>query len=159
MSDILIRGANEEDLHAILDITRRAWTGMTVAHLREERHGIVGGKPWYEHKCSEIQNSFKRGPQWFLVAEMEGKIIGYASFSYSDENKLGIVGNNAVDPDFRGRGIGTSLISEVVQTLKDKGAELLQVSTLLHDIPAQRIYEKLGFIELARTIHYTMDVR
>lgn len=156
---LIIRGAVEGDLEAILDITKRAWDGVNIAQLREERHGIVGGKRWYEHKCEEIAGGFRRGPQWFIVAELNGRVVGYASFGYIADATVGVVGNNAVDPDFQGRGIGTRLISRVVEILKEKGATVLQVSTLLQDKPAQRVYEKVGFKELARSIHYTMSVK
>lgn len=159
MGDMVIRVASIDDIQQIEDINRKAWSGATVAQLREERHGIIGNKPWYEHKCSQIRAIFKRDPKQFIVAEAKGKILGYASFSYSEENRLGVVGHNAVDPDYRGRGIGTRLIAEAVQILKDKGAMLLQVTTLLHDKPARRVYEKVGFVEIARSVHYTMDVR
>ncbi len=157
--ELIIREAREEDIDAVSDITRRAWGGVTMAQLREERHGILGGKPWYEHKCAEIQDGFRRNHKSFIVAELAGRVVGYASFSCPTDSGIGVVGNNAVDPDFQGRGIGTRLISRVVEILKDKGFTVLQVSTMLQDKPAQRVYEKIGFKEIGRSIHYTMSIK
>lgn len=63
--------------------------------------------------------------------------------------------DNAVDPAWQGRGIGTRLVASVVEALEKAGVDIMQVSTYEHDVPARRVYEKVGFTEIARTVHYT----
>ena len=86
----------------------------------------------------------------------DGRVIGYATFYWAPEDRIGEVGNNAVLPAFRGRGIGLALIAETIRIMREWGAEILRVTTFEHDHPARRIYEKLGFREIARSIHFTM---
>jgi ribosomal-protein-alanine N-acetyltransferase len=98
----------------------------------------------------------RQHPDQVVVAEDDGRMVGYATFNWSPEDRIGEVGNNAVLPDFRGRGIGTALVAETVRIMKSLGAEILRVSTLEHDYPARRVYERLGFQELARSVHFSM---
>ena len=74
------------------------------------------------------------------------------------EREIGIVGNNAVDPDYRGRGIGSQLHKKVLEEFKRNGMKIALVSTLDIDIPAQNMYKKHGFAELVKTIHYSQKL-
>jgi len=154
---VTVRTARPDDLPKIYEITYRAWDGYTLHQMLEERHGVIGGKGWRERKVEEVRRFCERNPEGVLVAEEDGVVVGYATFGM-DEDGVGHVLNNAVDPEHRGRGIGTALVRAVVERLKAEGARILRVTTLESDIPARRVYEKLGFVELARSVHYTMEV-
>jgi len=153
----MIRTAEPKDLDAILDITRRAWAGRCVAFLLEQRHGPVGGKPWHEHKCDEIRSMCESDWSKVLVWDEDGRVVGYASWTYRPERRVGEVGNNAVHPDFQGRGIATALITRVVETLREQGARQLVVVTFTTNVPARRVYEKMGFKPLVESVFYSMD--
>ena len=56
-----------------------------------------------------------------------------------------------VAPDVHGYGIGTQLCQMVIDWARDKGYSMLLVNTTVPQIPARRLYEKLGFCETART--------
>jgi len=152
-----IRPFHENDLDDILCMTEAAWEGMTLYHLTEQRHGMIGTVPWHERKRRDIETFCTRYPQQVLVAEEDGRVIGYATFMYEQADGIGMVGNNAVHPDFRGRGIGTTLVMAAIEKLRTLGARVLRVTTLEHDTAARHIYEKCGFEEIARSIHYTMN--
>ena len=153
-----IRKARESDIKDIVELTERIWKGYTIAELLEKRYGLIGGKPWYEYKKNEIERFCKARLEWVFVAEVDGKIVGYATYSLDFERKVGEVLNNGVDPSYRGRGIGSSLHERVLQTFKEAGMEIAFVSTLEIDIPAQNMYKKYGFKELARSIHYSQKL-
>ena len=153
----MIRTAEPKDLDAILEITRRAWAGRCVAFLLEECHGPIAGRPWHAHKCDEIRKMCESDWSKVLVWEEDGRVVGYASWWYDPERRVGEVGNNAVDPDFQGRGIATALIRRVVETLRAQGARTLVVVTFTTNDPARRVYEKMGFKPLVESVFYSMD--
>ncbi len=68
---------------------------------------------------AEIEKKIARDPDLFLVAECENKIIGSVIGGY--DGRRGLVYHLAVDPAFRGHGIGSRLMDEVESRLRDKG--------------------------------------
>jgi ribosomal protein S18 acetylase RimI-like enzyme len=157
-SEATIRSYAAEDLPAIKSITMNGWAGYTVHQLIEQRHGEIGGRSWAEWKTDSIVDFCGKHPDLSIVAVVDGKIAGYAAFQTNDETGIGTVMNNAVSPDYRGRGIGTALNIEILTLLKQAGMKIARVSTLDHDAPAKRIYEKNGFREITKTVHYTMEL-
>lgn len=70
-------------------------------------------------------------------------MVGFAGYRPVD-GRTGIIHNNAVDPDYQGRGTSTRLIERVVEELTSLGVKRIEVSTAR--VPAAvRVYEKAGF--------------
>jgi ribosomal protein S18 acetylase RimI-like enzyme len=145
-----------EDMERIVAITEVAWGDVTVHKLLEDRYGLIGKKGWKEKKADEVQALFGRIPDNVIVAVEDDKVVGYASFTIDAEDAIGHVQDNAVDPEYQGRGIGSAMNKWVLDYFRDEGVKIARVGTLLHDKAARRMYEKNGFEELARSIHYSM---
>jgi len=154
---VSIRPAREGDLAAIYELNRTAWEGVCVAQMVERRYGLVAGVGWQTRKANEVDQFGKAHLDRILVAEANGRVVGYATSWFHAADRVGEVCNNAVHPDWRSRGIATALVTEIIRRLLAEGAQMLRVITLEQDVPAQRVYEKLGFQELARHIMYTMS--
>lgn len=78
-----------------------------------------------------------------LVAEMDGKIVGYINFSFVlDEAELNKI---VTRKDCRGRGIASSLISDAIEILKDRGILTIFLEVREDNVVAQKLYEKVGF--------------
>ena len=88
-------------------------------------------------------------PEAFLVAEMDGRIVGYVRLrppSRLPENAHVIqVQGLAVHPDARGRGIAAMLLAEAEQRLRERGTQKLTLRVLSTNVTAIRLYERLGF--------------
>jgi len=153
-----IRRIQAADLPAIIAITSVAWGEMTLHKLLEDRHGMIGSKGWAERKVEDIKTFCEKNPAQVIVAEEDGGIVGYATFYMEKEDKVGYVSNNAVAPAFRGRGIGTAMNRWILDFFRKEGLRIARVATMSHDIAAQKVYEKQGFKELARTIQYSMEL-
>ncbi|MDY7010652.1 MAG: GNAT family N-acetyltransferase [Planctomycetota bacterium] len=153
-----IRQMKPGDMTRIVAITESAWGDVTVYKLLEDRYGPIGRKGWKQKKADEVQALFGRISENVIVAVEDDKVVGYASFTIDAEDKVGHVHDNAVDPEYQGRGIGSAMNKWVLDHFGREGVKIARVSTLLHDKAARRVYEKNGFEELARTIHYSMRI-
>ena len=147
-----IRPARPDDTGRIWEITKAAFGPYCIAKLLEDRFGLIDSRPWYEHKATEVADACADDPSKFIVAEEDGRVVGYASFFCIGDR--GDVGNNAVDPACQGLGIGRALNRHGLEMLREQGVSVLTVQTLEHDTPARRIYEKHGFREGRRTVRY-----
>ena len=151
-----IRQMKHDDMPRIVAITESAWNENTLHKLLEDRYGVIGEKGWRQRKADEVQVFFGRIPDNVIVAVEDDKVVGYAAFTIDAEDAVGHVPDNAVDPEYQGRGIGSAMNKWILYHFRDEGVRIARVGTLLHDKAARRVYEKNGFEELARTIHYSM---
>ena len=97
-----------------------------------------------------------------LVAECEGRVVGYAYAGMEDTDYMALRGpagalyDIIVDPAFRGRGIGRALLDAALAELKRRGAPRAVLSTAQGNDTAQRLFERAGFrrtmIEMTREL-------
>jgi len=105
---------------------------------------------------ADIQGFHSSEPDFFLVAELNQKIIG---FVYGHESKnvpeevlrkwkatrVGSVEVLAVEEKYRRRGIGTQLLKSLFQAFTERGIDTVTLSTPAEEVAAKRLYDKLGF--------------
>ena len=73
---------------------------------------------------------------------VEGDTVGFTlSRQGADEEELLLI---AVDPDFRGRGMGTRLIANLAKASKARGVRRLFLEMRANN-PAQNLYRRSGF--------------
>ena len=97
-----------------------------------------------------------------LVAEQDGSVIGYtyAGIEGTDYMSLrgpaGALYDIVVDPVYRGKGIGRTLLDATIDALKAKGAPRVVLSTAQGNEVAQHLFERAGFrrtmIEMTREL-------
>ena len=158
--DAVIRGASQEDLPELRRIIVEAFGHSTIHYLIEERFGIVGTRTWNVRKADEIADFFRLKPEQVLVTEIEGRIAGFTTYDLDDDRKIGVIGNNAVDPSFQERGIGTNQIQYVLGLMREKGMRIAEVRTGLGPeyAPARRVYEKCGFSPTMESAIYHLSL-
>lgn|GEM_PF-1141898 len=88
----------------------------------------------------------KRQPDLFLVAEVDGKVVGAVVSTY--DVQFSHVHHLAVHPDYQNRGIGSLLLSEIERRLKARGCLGLLITVNKRNPRYEEVlkfYRKRGF--------------
>src|SRR6266702_3970266 len=83
---------------------------------------------------------------YFVVAELEGKVVGYQFNALDDE--YGYLVRIAVHPSARGRGIGARLMAEAIRFFEKARVIRIMLNTQDDNIQAHRLYEWFGFMRI-----------
>lgn len=78
-----------------------------------------------------------------FVAVQEGRPIGYNMVSVSRE--AGTVGRLAVHPDYRNRGVGSTLLAAGLNWLREAGGTEVSLCTQNTNLASRRLYRRFGF--------------
>lgn len=145
---VKIRHAVEADRAALIKLI----VG-TYEDVRERQSGEVLARIWNDWKANHVCSI---DVDRVILAELAGKAVGFASYRVNTATGIGIVDDNAVLPEYRGRGIGAQLLVRILQLMEDVGMEFAQVSTGLEIsyMSARRMYERQGFVPLHRSVTY-----
>jgi len=90
---------------------------------------------------SELSNPLAK----YLIAKVNNQIVGFAGvWVIIDE---GHITNIAVHPNFREKGIGTTLLQSLIDHLEDWGCNSLTLEVRSSNDAAKGLYKKFGFLE------------
>jgi GNAT superfamily N-acetyltransferase len=81
-------------------------------------------------------------PEGCFVAEVDGKVVGTAT-TIVYEGRFAWISMVLVDPNYRGRGIGTRLLEKAIEHLDACGVATMKLDATPEGKP---IYERLGFV-------------
>lgn len=114
--------------------------GLTLAN---ERPGMTENLEWF----ADFQRKSEKGDAIGLVAEVEGELVGFCEVirrrsdsPVSHRGELGL----SVKKEYRGRGIGSALMKEMIGRCKGK-FEILELDVFVGNRRAKHLYEKFGF--------------
>lgn len=94
----------------------------------------------------EIKKKISRDPDLFLVAELDGKIVGTVLGGF--DGRRGLIYHLAVRQEYRQNGIGDILMGAVEQRLKEKGCRRSYLLVTKDNQDAIRFYEKRGWTRM-----------
>lgn len=117
-----------EDYQAVYDLWSRAGPGIQLRKSDEP---------------AEIAKKVQHDPDLFLVAEVEGRIVGAVMGGF--DGRRGLIYHLAVDPAYRRQGIGSALMAEMERRLVAKGC--LRAYLLVTEDNQETIafYRRLGW--------------
>jgi ribosomal protein S18 acetylase RimI-like enzyme len=124
--EVRIRRAQAVDLPALLEVDRACF-----------------GPQWNKDE-SIIGASILDAP-YFTVAEIDGRIIGYAFATSHLAGRLMHLVRIAVLPPYRGLSIGVRLLADVIEFARRRGVDMVTLNTQADNAAAQRLYEWFGF--------------
>jgi RimJ/RimL family protein N-acetyltransferase len=83
-----------------------------------------------------------------FAAEANGTLVGWVWVGLDRHGRVDL-GMGVVD-GWRGRGVGSLLMDEAVAWARDQGAHKVELEVWPHNLGAQRLYEKYGFVAEGR---------
>ena len=113
-----------------------------------------------------FESILKELPEAFIVAELEGRAIGYImckiEFGFSNFRKLGFVKKGhvvsvAVLEKDRGKGLGKGLMQEATTGMIGRKADEIYLEVRVSNEQAVKLYEKLGLIIKTKIRGYYRD--
>lgn len=91
----------------------------------------------------------------YVVGEVDGKVVGYVGiWLIVDE---GHITNVAVHPDWRRKHIGEAIIKTLIDVTESHGVVAHTLEVRASNIPAQKLYEKFGFMSVGIRQGYYED--
>lgn len=120
-----------------------------IAEAEEICFGVNGWSPGAVREF--IENEYSH----VIVAEADGIIIGYAgAFIICGESEIT---NVAVLPEKRRYGVGGAMLEKLFEISLSLGAEKMTLEVREGNLPAIKLYEKLGFYSVGKRCGYYTD--
>ncbi len=94
-------------------------------------------------ESEEIKKKLQRDPDLFLIAEIDGELIGSVLGGF--DGRRGMVYHLAVDKRYRKQGLGAILMDELEKRLKSKGCLRSYLLVTKDNLNAIHFYQELGW--------------
>jgi len=132
-----IRIATLDDEDELGRLDRATWSTLHAVMPRPQ--------PPYEPFYSE-----RFGPRDHLVAELDGRLVGYIRLGFptslAANSHVRQIQGLAVAEGARGAGVGRALLRGAQDEARRQGARRISLRVLGHNTPARKLYESEGFV-------------
>jgi ribosomal protein S18 acetylase RimI-like enzyme len=157
---VVIRPYRETDRSILRELTAAAFEGVSIDHNLDQLLGPIAGREWRWRKMRDIDRDLDLLGAELAVAEEypSGVVVGYVTMQCDPETRIGWIHNLAVGADSRGQGLGRDLIEHALAYFRRAGMTIAKIETLEQNLIGRHLYPSLGFIEVARQIHYAMPL-
>ena len=151
--DLAIRPVREDDVQDLVQLS--CWPGTRSSSSFEQILGhTIYTLIWPDWKTSQrdaVETVCRdRAKTAVLVAELDGRVVGFLAYELNVQDSVGDVVLLAVHPDYQNLGIGTELNNVALEKMKEGGMKMARVETGgdPSHAPARRCYEKAGYTAL-----------
>ena len=143
---MLIRRAGIDDVEQL----RLLYQELEEDGVRyQPEHFVVG-----ERSNEFFQSVFESADQDILVAEEDGKILGFSHVMILEQKKVACLKPETL---VYIQGIGTLLMEASKRYGKEHGVDFIRTQVFPQNIDGMRFYEKNGFREMMKTIESSLD--
>ena len=137
--DFKIVNAGEDELEQLIELYIQGYKGL-------EEYSYTNRKDVKAY----IRWLWKRDRYGIFIAKAQNRVIGFIAcdskwFSKKDGGIVGAIHEIVVDPEFRRKGVGLKLIKTAIEYLKKKNLQTVELWVGDENIPARKLYEKVGF--------------
>ncbi len=129
-----IREARTDEVGALLQLWKLTGSGPSITDTPEHLRMLT-----------------EQAPDLFLVAEMEGRLIGSVLGGW--DNWRGHIYRLAVHPDFRRQGLARALTAEIEQRLRARGAKRIYALASTRQEMGVKFWESLPY-EKSKDVPY-----
>lgn len=130
--EVSVRLMTERDISSVMKIEREAFSD-----------------PW---SASAFEQQLREAGWGAIVAETDGKVIGYACYYILDAESH--LTNIAVASDYQRKSVAKRLLENILRVVTDQRCEFLLLEVRPSNTPAVAFYERYGFKLLYRRPHY-----
>jgi ribosomal-protein-alanine N-acetyltransferase len=116
----------------------------------------IESEAFSEHNSLLYMSFYETVGEGFLVAEQDGKVVGYVVGYRSGENE-GHIFSVGVKEEYRGRGIGTALIHAICDIFVANGLRYARLEVRNSNKEAQKLYKSIGFVSCWTEKKYYSD--
>ncbi|HYQ59750.1 MAG TPA: GNAT family N-acetyltransferase [Desulfatiglandales bacterium] len=129
----VVRRMTEKDLDAVVAIDTK-----------------VLGKSRWDYWLGKMSLTEQRLPIVSLVAETDGKVVGFilgdaSGYEYDVPENIGWIDTIGVDPDYQKRGIARMLMKEMIANLKKVGIDTIYTMVNWPDWDLLKFFHDSGF--------------
>lgn len=156
--EIVYRKFQPDDLPRVKAITVEAFDGVSIDRNIDALLGPAATQSWQQRKSRHVDADLEREEAMILVAEVDQQVVGYISTWIDRHAGQGFIPNLAVDQRVRGNGIGRRLLEQVIDYFRQADVTQVRIETLDQNPVGKNLYPSLGFHEVARQIHYCMNL-
>ncbi|NIQ10371.1 MAG: GNAT family N-acetyltransferase [Gammaproteobacteria bacterium] len=116
-------------------------------------------RTWDEYEITTLYNSDN---ELCLVAELDGKIVGFALGTTVDKSnsawKYGYLVWIGVRPGLQKKGVGDNLFNELKKRMMDQGVRMIIIDTDAENDAGIRFFEKQGFDNIQKHVYMTLNL-
>jgi len=146
LEKVVIRTFSEADLEAIVEIDRK----------------VLGKSRWNYWK-QQIDLTHSHFPLSCLVAEFEGRVIGFilgevSGGEFNVPDTVGWISTIGVDPVFRHRGVARKLSQEFIKNLKSVGVNIVYTLVNWSDWDLLNFFRAMGFSRGGEMINLELNL-
>jgi ribosomal protein S18 acetylase RimI-like enzyme len=145
--DLKIRKALPTDLASIVDY-----------------YGTKGDTPFDPFANEDLLRQVV-GLNDLIIAEVNGAFAGFVYFFVGDHpwfepevDKFGHIMEVHVKPQFQDRGIATRMLDYTIEELKKRNVTVVYIDTSAKNVEALHLYQKMGFREFGKTVHFKKTI-
>ncbi len=115
------------------------------------------GKVWWLIKSVSIFVPSLKERMLGYIWEEDGQPVGVCNIFRQGASQQWMIGNVAVLPEYRRRGLARKLVQACVELAIERGAQQIVLDVIDGNVPAYELYKSMGFIHYAGQYIYEYD--
>lgn len=146
-----------DDAQALIDIIPRAFQYPEHPEWsidEQEKEDLIEAfgsisKIWWIVKLTSIVVPSLKERMLGFIWEEDGQPVGVCNVSRQGQSDQWMIGNVAVLPEYRRRGLARKLVQACVNLAIERGAEQIVLDVIDGNLPAYELYKSMGFVHYA----------